>query len=284
MSLAAKRLLKRFRRENYKQTVMHSFLHPNQKKALFSRTSSDYRIHQINSGQVVTIDPVESPKAQILYFHGGAFTVPMNADQLEMVTRIATAANCRLQIADFPLLPEYSSADILDFAQLALTYVSSPEQHTFLVADSAGVAIALQLLINNPEKVAGASFISPWLDMQLNDPAFKSREAEDVMLSLSVLKQIGVQFVAGLQPGQWRDVFDPRNLAVGDLQLFYGQNELLVPTNLKIIDVLNQVKSGTTEVYEFRDGFHDYPLWFKLPETKKTFKKITSFITSRYDA
>ncbi|WP_279384118.1 hypothetical protein [Lentilactobacillus kisonensis] len=33
----------------------------------------------------------------------------------------------------------------------------------------------------------------------------------------------------------------------------------------------------TIDVISFRDAFHDYILWDKLPETKKTKKQIVTF-------
>ncbi|MFT8595184.1 MAG: alpha/beta hydrolase, partial [Lentilactobacillus hilgardii] len=257
------------------------FLHPNQKATIFTDKSKDIKIYQMNHGQTVTLTPTDNPDNQIMYFHGGAFTVPMNTDQLEMITKIAIESNSLVQIVDFPLLPNHSSTEILESAQEALDIVYSTELPTFIVADSAGAAIALQLLIKNPTKIAGTSFISPWLDMQLKDPEISAKESEDVMLSLSVLRQIGQQFEVGLNQDNWFDVFDPQSLNIGSIQIFYGENELLTPINLKFIQALKQADKASVEVTTFKDGFHDYTLWFKLPETKKTFKEIARFIKDR---
>lgn len=278
MSFMAKRLLKKFKKENYKVAVNHSFLHPNQEVTIFTDESKYETIYQMKYGQIVTLMPTDNPDNQIMYFHGGAFTVPMNIDQLEMITKIAIESNSLVQIVDFPLLPNYTSTEILESAQEALDIVYSTEIPTFIVADSAGAAIALQLLIKNPIKIAGTSFISPWLDMQLKDPEISTKENEDVMLSLSVLRQIGKQFEAGLHQDDWFDIFDPQNLNVGSIQIFYGENELLTPINLKFIRALKQADKASVQVTAFKDGFHDYTLWFKLPETKKTFKEIARFV------
>lgn len=278
MSFMAKRLLKKFKKENYKVAVNHSFLHPNQEVTIFTDESKYETIYQMKYGQIVTLMPTDNPDNQIMYFHGGAFTVPMNIDQLEMITKIAIESNSLVQIVDFPLLPNHTSTEILESAQEALDIVYSTEIPTFIVADSAGAAIALQLLIKNPIKIAGTSFISPWLDMQLKDPEISTKENEDVMLSLSVLRQIGKQFEAGLHQDDWFDIFDPQNLNVGSIQIFYGENELLTPINLKFIRALKQADKASVQVTAFKDGFHDYTLWFKLPETKKTFKEIARFV------
>lgn len=284
MSFAARRLLKQFRREDYRKSVNHSFLHPNQKVNIFKDTDQYNQIYRTNSGQVVTIDPVKSPTSQILYFHGGAFTVPMNQDQLTMITTIATAANSRIQVADFPLLPNHRGAELLEFAKQALTYTVKQPLPTFVVADSAGAALGLQAVIQEPAEVVGTVLVSPWLDMQLTDPSLTALESADVMLDLNVLKQIGGQFAAGLKPGDWVDAFDPVHLNVGPLKIFYGENELLTPINEQFITAAKKAANATVEVTRFKDGFHDYPLWTKLPETKKTVSQIAEFITSQRDA
>lgn len=283
MSFMARRLIKQFKNEDYKKNVAHSFLHPNQKINLFRDGKKKYQINQINSGQLVTIDLVKNPTNQIIYFHGGAFTVPMNTDQLEMISKIGTAANSRIRIFDFPLLPKYSASEIMDFVMAAFNKVTADPLPIFLVADSAGAALAVQLFMKVPTKIKGASLISPWLDMRLDEAEFVEREKSDVMLDLKTLKLIGDQFAAGL-PSDWQDVFNPDNLNIGDLQIFYGDNELLTPCNLRFIQALKKSASVMPDVTSFKDGFHDYTLWFKLPETRKTVKEIAAFIKDRHGA
>ena len=173
---------------------------------------------------------------------------------------------------------------MLEFAKQALTYTVKQPLPTFVVADSAGAALGLQAVIQEPAEVVGTVLVSPWLDMQLTDPSLTALESADVMLDLNVLKQIGGQFAAGLKPGDWVDVFDPVHLNVGPLKIFYGENELLTPINEQFITAAKKAANATVEVTRFKDGFHDYPLWTKLPETKKTVSQIAEFITSQRDA
>ncbi|KRL10220.1 alpha/beta hydrolase [Lentilactobacillus otakiensis] len=284
MSFMAKRLINKFRSEDYKKSVAHSFLKPNQKINIFRQNESEYKIRPVKNGQVVTIEPIANPTSQILYFHGGAFTVPMNEDQLEMITRIATESASRIQVADFPLLPGHSADEILTFSQSALELVTDSELRTFIVADSAGAKIALQLLVNNPGKIAGTSLISPWLDMQLTDPEIAARADNDILLDLPTLQKIGGWFDEGTTAEQWVDFTDASQLKnIGDIQIFYGGNEMLVPSDLKFIKALQSADGTNPIVTEYRDGYHDYTLWFKLSETKKTFKRIAEFIKDRRD-
>lgn len=284
MSFAARRLLKQFRVQNYKKMISHSFLHPNQKLNLFDEPPAGAIIDQFDHGRLVTLDVVPDLASQLLYFHGGAFRVPMNEDQLEMVRSIAESSGSQLRIADFPLLPTYSARDILQFAATALQKVAANRLPIFLIADSAGAAVASQLLFEHANQITGTVLLSPWLDLDLNDSKFTDRADEDVMLALEVLKQIATEFKSGLDDLPLIDPYLPSKSLTGALQIFYGENELLVPSDKKFVAALEATTNIKVTVTNFRDGFHDYALWENLPETKKTKKQISSFIRDQRDA
>ncbi|MBU9790307.1 alpha/beta hydrolase [Lentilactobacillus sp. TOM.63] len=284
MSFAARRLLKQFRVQNYKQIISQSFLHPNQKLNLFDEPPAGAIIDQFDHGRLVTLDVVPDSASQLLYFHGGAFRVPMNEDQLTMIRSIAELSGSRLKIADFPLLPTHSAADISKFAATALQKVAANELPIFLIADSAGAVIAAQLLFQHANQIAGTVLISPWLDLDLNDSEFADRATEDVMLDFDVLKQIATEFKLGLGGLHWIDPYLPSKSLTGSLQIFYGDNELLVPSDKKFVAALEATTNIKVTVTNFRDGFHDYALWENLLETKKTKKQISSFIRDQRDA
>lgn len=285
MSFMARRFIKKFRAEDYKKNVAHSFLKPNQKINIFRQNENEYKIRPVKNGQLVTIQTVASPTSQILYFHGGAFTVPMNDDQLEMITKIAEESDSQIEVADFPLLPGHQADEMLEFAQEAFDTVIASELPTLIVADSAGAKLALQVLVDNPGKVAGTSLISPWLDMKLTDPEIVSRAEDDILLDLPTLQKIGGWFESGATPDKWADFTQPGQLkGIGDIQIYYGANEMLVPANHQFVEALTAAEGATPIVTEFKDGWHDYTLWFKLSETKKTFKGIAEFIKDRRGA
>jgi monoterpene epsilon-lactone hydrolase len=285
MSFMAKRLLKKFWAEDYKKNVAHSFLKPNQKINIFRQNQDKYKIYPVKNGQLVTFEPISNPTSKILYFHGGAFTVPMNDDQLEMITKIAVESNSRIEVADFPLLPNHHADELLAFSQETFEMAIDSELPTFVIADSAGAKLALQLLVNNSGKVAGTSLISPWLDMKLTDPEIEQRAQDDVLLDLPTLQKIGGWFENGTSPEKWVDFSDSFQLKnLGDIQIFFGANEMLVPSNRRFVQALTDAANTNPLVTEFKDVWHDYTLWFKLSETKKTFKQIAEFVKDRHGA
>ncbi|GHP14814.1 hypothetical protein YK48G_22390 [Lentilactobacillus fungorum] len=283
MSFAARRLMKKFRAQGYQQIVSHSFLHPNQRFNLFQSSDRFKAVDQFEGGQLVTISYSSQPNSQILYFHGGAFRVPLNEAQLAMIESIAEATNSTLQIADFPLLPQYSADKLLAFSAEAFNRVIETHLPIFLIADSAGATIANQLLFKESSRIAGTVLVSPWLDLQLTDSQVKTRAANDVMLDLGVLRQIATEFKAGLTTANWVDPCAPPAMLSGQLRLFYGANELLVPSDEQFTAALAKT-AMQVEVTPLKDGFHDYILWPDLPETKRTKKQIVTFIKDQRGA
>lgn len=124
---------------------------------------------------------------------------------------------------------------MLNFATSALQAVVANGLPTFLVADSAGAALAVQLLFRYPDKIAGTSLISPWLDFELTDAQVVSRATNDVMLDIDVLRQIAAEFTDGLSNGQWLDVFSPSDSLTGSLQLFFMVKMSFLPQMTKKI-------------------------------------------------
>ncbi len=203
----------------------------------------------------------------------------MNEDQLEMITKIAVESNSRIEVADFPLLPNHHADELLAFSQEAFEIATDSDLPTFVVADSAGAKLALQLLVNNPGKVAGTSLISPWLDMKLTDPEIEKRSQEDVLLDLPTLQKIGGWFESGTSPETWVDFSDSSQLQdLGDIQIFFGANEMLVPSNRRFVQALTDAANTNPLVTEFKDVWHDYTLWFKLLETKRPLSKLLNLL------
>ncbi len=279
MSFRSKRLLHKMKSESYKDNISHTFLKPNQKQNLFSEDPVyNDNIKKIDNGQIVTLDIVSKPDNQLLYFHGGAFTAPMNADQLEFITNLAQRTNSQLKIIDFPLLLSHKSTEIIDFCVKAFDECVADSLPINLVGDSAGAYLMLQVATRRAAEVNRIVAISPWLDLELANSSVHHREADDVFLELDVLQTIGKQFDDGLVEGDVVDLFMEENLSGLKIQLFYGDNEMLVPDNQIFVDAMNSAVESEIEVVEFNDIFHDYILWTKLSETKKTEKLIAEFL------
>ncbi|GAY72102.1 alpha/beta hydrolase [Lentilactobacillus kosonis] len=281
MSFRSKRLIHKMKINQYKADISHLFLMPNQKRDwLTNNLAENVDIQEIDNGRIVTFNVVENPDNQLVYFHGGAFTVPMNDDQLGFIINLAQKTNSQLQIIDFPLLLSHKATELIDFSLKAFDECDLIDLPINLIGDSAGAYLMLQVASRRALQINKVIAISPWLDLTLANLAVQKREDDDVFLELDVLQTIGQQFIDGLDNGDVVDLFNANNLSGLNLILFYGDNEMLVPDNERFINALKQAAETDVMVVELPDAFHDYILWHKLRETKQTNKQITKFLVN----
>ncbi len=277
MSLAMHAQKRDLRKKDYQKIVSFSFLHPNLKVNIFSKPDKlGVKIVRIGDGNLAIKHFHQTNSSSlILYFHGGAFTVPMNTDQFNMIENVAQQSESDLYIADFPLIPAHSGQELLNFSEEAFKQASSTGQKVFLLADSAGATLAIHLAEKYRNQISGLILASPWIVSE-TQPANSTKE--DLMLDPAVLNQIRDQFLVGLSDGDSFSFLDSEKLNNLKVLLIYGSEEILADTDQKLISALDNAADTEVLIDEVKGAFHDFILWNKLPETKKAIKKIADFI------
>ncbi|WP_268913365.1 alpha/beta hydrolase fold domain-containing protein [Lentilactobacillus sp. SPB1-3] len=282
MSFRSRRLIHKMKIEQYKANISHLFLMPNQNRDwLTNKSAESVDVQEIDNGRIVTFNVVDDPGSQLVYFHGGAFTVPLNDDQLAFAINIAKKTNSQLKIIDFPLLLAHKASEMIDFCIKAFDECMLTDLPINMLGDSAGAYLMLQVASRRSVWIDKTIIISPWIDLTLTNLAVQKRDDADVFLELDVLQTIGQQFIDGLDKGDTVDLFDPNNLTGLNVILFYGANEMLVPDNERFVATLRQAAKTSVTVVEFSEAFHEYILWHALRETKQTNKQVTKFIANK---
>ncbi|KRM94498.1 esterase lipase [Lentilactobacillus senioris DSM 24302 = JCM 17472] len=280
MSLVMLRLRSQLKKRNYKKLVSKTFIQPNQNYNLFAQQPELMtKQRQVAGGTLNWLTDNSRAKAIVLYFHGGALTAPLNADQVQLVNQITQDPMVNAVIADYPLLGSASSDQILTFATTALTEVATSGLPVILLADSAGAWLVKYLWQVQPKLVAATILISPWLDWQLTSSNVVNLAGKEVLLDLSTMQTIGRQFWQGLTPKQQQLLQQPLG-KVGPVQVIVGGHEMLLPVDKQLVTELTLHNS--VELLEYPAGFHDFVLWFELPETKKAIQKMAAFIKDQY--
>lgn len=283
MSLTARRLRAKLRKTDYKKMVNHAFLFPNVNYRFFANQPELAAISKdMAGGQLVWLSqqPSEEVNRTVLYFHGGALTTPLSADQVELVTKIAKESDSQMVIADYPLMGAAFSVAMLDFAEQALLEVTQYNQPVVLLADSAGAWMVRYLWQRHPELVASTVLISPWLDWELTSCDVQNLADDDVLLDVVTMQSVGRRFWAGLREDQRKLLAEPLG-DVGPVQIIAGANEMLLPNDRQLAAELQQ-NNAVVSLIEYPAGFHDFVLWFDLPETKKAIKQMAKFIKDQY--
>lgn len=204
--------------------------------------------HEHLTARGVKCERVVSPGAvegrQILYLHGGGYVGGSPRSHRPLVARIADAARATAIVADYRLGPEHpcpaAVEDALAVYRWMLDQGAEPER-MIVAGDSAGggltLALALQLMDLGLPQPAGLFVISPWADLTQSHQTYRSKAADDPMITKPGLEEAAAAYLAGF------DAHDPRASPVfGDftgvapLLIQVGSEEALLGDSLLLAD------------------------------------------------
>ncbi|GAA1878397.1 hypothetical protein GCM10009836_69730 [Pseudonocardia ailaonensis] len=131
----------------------------------------------------------------VLHLHGGGYALGSPRSHRSLGAWLAEAAGAPVELLDYRLAPEHPYPAGLDDAEAAYTALLdaglSP-QRIALTGDSAGAGLAMSLLLRLRGKgtplPATVGLISPWLDLDLTDPALARNAGRDAMLGPALLE------------------------------------------------------------------------------------------------
>jgi acetyl esterase/lipase len=231
------------------------------------------------------IEPAaSSTKTVILYFHGGAYVTNILRFQWDMVAAIVRTSNAMVYIADYPLAPQKSCLQVLDYSlklyQQLLTL--HPESTIFLLGDSAGGGLCMSLSNQIHQfqfpKPKGLILFAPWLDVSMSNSEMNAVLKKDPMLNPKGLVGAGLAYSGELD---WKHpLVSPIN---GDLTnhpplaLFVGTHDVLVADCRKLVQQLKSTKNSFN-YFEYPGMFHVWMAATKLRESKSVFQQTRDFI------
>jgi epsilon-lactone hydrolase len=208
-----------------------------------------------------------------LYLHGGSYIHPMAVQQWAFVDRLA-GAGVRVVVPDYGLAPDFTYREAYPLILEAYRrLVADPgAAATTIVGDSAGGGLALglaqSLLDTDLPQPRRLVLLAPWLDLTLDDPAVREREAADPWLTRSGLVAAG---------RAWAGDDDPRLPPLSPIEgpidrlapvrVFVGDRDLMLPDVLRLQRRFRSAGLGTDRfsLTVQPGGLHDYPL-LPVPE------------------
>ncbi len=258
---------------------------------LASQQKNRIEIEYLNGVQTFVITPgiVKNDK-KIVYFHGGGYTDDIILFQWNMAFDIARKSGSPVYVVKYRRVPDYIfPAPIEDglTAYLKLLERFDASQLVFM-GDSAGGGLALGLSgkLRDEELPLPSQLvlISPWLDVEGDNPDMPQYEAADLMLSVQGLQRGGVNYVGG---NNLQEMDNPyaSPLLLDDLNelppslMFIGTYEILYPDAILFKDKAEEQGMDLTTV-EVEGGFHVWlgaPNWM-VPESWKARKQVAYFI------
>ncbi|AKP64765.1 esterase lipase [Levilactobacillus koreensis JCM 16448] len=289
MSLRGKWLLFKTQHSQLKQQIQQAFLQPSrQNRAVVPEKFAANIVteeRRVFGGRLLTAASGAPLPQHVLLFHGGAYTMQGIDSHRQLMETLINEANLRVTYVDYPLVPEATVDETVVFAMRAYSYLRAqyPDDQFFLMGDSAGGGLALTLLqqlkLHQEPLPAGTILVSPWTDLSMMNPDLQTAAKHDPYLTLATLKKIGFEY-AGEHP-----VTDPVVSPIygtfddlGPVQLYYGTNELLAADDERLLQKFQMANGTPFRVHQMKSMLHDYILWSKLPESKRTLKEIKQFI------
>lgn len=208
-----------------------------------------------------------SPKAAILYLHGGAFVFGSAWAYRHLAGQIAARAEVDVFVPDYRQAPEHPfPAAIIDAKAAFAGLAAGGRERIALVGDSAGGGLALSLIAELSAKRArptvqavGVAVFSPWTDLTLSGESLQARAAADPIFTRDNLAQNAQLYLSGANP------HDPRvSPLLGQLaglppvQIHVGEDEVLLDDARRYGDRARQV-GGQVEVHVWEGMAHVFP-------------------------
>ena len=218
-----------------------------------------------------------------VYLHGGSYVSPIRPPHWGLIAKLADAG-VRVEVPHYGLAPQHGYLEAYSFVTAVyrrLISDLSPDR-VALAGDSAGGGLALGLAqalaqdgLAQPGRLV---LISPWLDLNLRDPAIPAVEARDPWLSSRRLRTNGRSWARGDDPAQPR--LSPINGPTAPLpptDIYTGTRDLLHPDALRLAKAASAAGS-TVNLTVCEGAVHVYPL-LPAPEGRSAAQAIVHTLT-----
>jgi epsilon-lactone hydrolase len=240
--------------------------------AMFAATpvAADMRVEPATVGGIPGFW-VRSRKARarecMLYVHGGGYVLGSAQAVTNFVGQIAVRVGADAFVADYRLAPEHPFPAAIDDVVAAYHgLVAEGAERIVVAGDSAGGGLSLALLsilaaeqTKGSLQPVGAAVMSPWTDLALTGPSFKTRAEADPIFTRGVLQALAEAYLQG------RDAGDPRasplyaQLAnLPPVRIDVGDDEVLLDDAVRYaeraraagVDVTLSVWAGMAHVFQ----------------------------------
>lgn len=204
----------------------------------------------------------------VFYLHGGGFAWGLSKIQWDFIGYLADHLSYRVIVPDYPLVPHVTFRDIYDYVLEVYRYTAHIKSRLFVVGDSAGASLVLGLsqLIEQQDlrKPEHMILISPWMDIELNNPMIDAIDAIDPTLDRNGLKTIERLYADGEKKNPLVSPIYGDYSYVSPMSLFIGTRDILYP-DCKLFELDCKAKGIDLSFYEYEDMIHIFPL-FDTPE------------------
>jgi acetyl esterase/lipase len=173
----------------------------------------DVRAEPVDAGGVpaewVTVPESRADRA-IFYLHGGGYVIGSLNTHRELASRIARATRARALVVDYRLAPEHPFPAAVEDAVAAYRWLLGTgvaPSRVAIAGDSAGGGLTLATLLalrdrKQPLPACGVC-MSPWTDLEGTGRSAQPGGADDPLLKLDGLQEMGRHYAAASPRDPW---------------------------------------------------------------------------------
>jgi acetyl esterase/lipase len=229
-----------------------------------------------------------TPRAAILYLHGGGFIGTSPSMYAAFTGWIAHETACPVFVPDYRLAPEFPyPASLLDAALVYEAMLASglPATGLFLAGDSGGGNLAAGLLVElrgrHLPMPAGLILFSPEVSLALDEPSITENAQRDILPWNIPVRP----YLNGLEPRDER-------ASVGDADLrgfpptlvAFGGDEMFRDPIHRFVERLRRSGVDTTAIEE-PDMFHVFPILMPWAEaSRRVYLAVSAFVRKRLES
>lgn len=233
---------------------------------------------------MTTVEKEDFHGYHIFLLHGGGYVMEGLSMHADIMRTLADQGH-RVTIFNFPLAPEHQHEEIQDAIYTAFEVLRTmyPDDRFAIYGDSAGGALGMNLLIrlrdggeDYPKKCVWAS---PAVDISMTNPDILPLKETDKSLNYDFVLAGGKSYAGDtpLTDSRISPLYaDLRDL--GDMLMFFGENELLRPDCEKLIEKLDQTPGTNLQWHMAPERGHDFLLMVNLPASVDAFARIAEFL------
>ncbi|MCI1974583.1 MAG: alpha/beta hydrolase [Limosilactobacillus sp.] len=219
----------------------------------------------------------------IIYLPGGAYVEPPVKEQWLFADRLAQQTGARVYVVLYPQLPDHTFKTA--YEQLTRLYQQLYEQipvsDITLLGDSAGGGLAAGFCEYCTERKLPQPghlvLLSPWLDLDLNNPTIAKYESHDVTLSVKGLRRAADLWADDTKHDDYR--LRPLNGDISGLRDVFvcvGTREIMYPDSAQLVQKLRDQHVPVKFVVG-RDLPHIFPV-YQMPEADRVMVEISKLI------
>ncbi|MBW6492818.1 MAG: alpha/beta hydrolase [Lentimicrobium sp.] len=241
---------------------------------------------ELNGRKVWTIFPKNSESSTvILFLHGGAFCANITRMHWRFVELLLDSTNAIFIVPDYPLAPEVTCIDTLEFLDSAYLQMNSehPKKKMVFMGDSAGGGLVLSLAqkvrMDGRQQPDQIIMFSPWLDVSMANHDIAEFEKFDKVLSVDGLKMAGKNYAGNLDVKDFRvsPIFGSFS-GLGKISVFIGTNEVFIADARRFKQLMDN-QEIEFNYFEYPNMFHDWVLVPNLKETKDAISKFLGILS-----